>query len=203
MSLDTFANLKTAIADHLGRSDLTSYIPDFITLAEARHKREIRIREMVTRSAITVNARQISLPTGFLEAKTFRLLTSPVTVLKPTNFDYMNQVRDETSGKPSYFVISNEIEFDKTPDSSYSGEIVYYKAFTALSDGATSNSLLTRAPDAYLYGALVASAPFLLDDARIQVWNNLYNLAVEGLAHANRQEGHVGPMISRPHGATP
>lgn len=203
MSLDTFANLKTAIAAHLDRDDLTSYIPDFITLAEARHKREIRIKEMLTRASLTVNARQISLPTRFLEAKTIRLLTNPVTILTNVNYHDMNRLRDETSGKPKYFTVSNEIEFDKTPDSSYSGEIVYYKAFAALSDSATSNDLLTRAPDAYLYGALVASAPFLMDDARIQVWNNMYNLAAEGLAHSNRQEGHVGPIISRPAGDTP
>lgn len=36
MALDSYANLQTSIANYLTRSDLTSYIPDFITLAEQR-----------------------------------------------------------------------------------------------------------------------------------------------------------------------
>ena len=111
--------------------------------------------------------------------------------------------RDSTTGKPSYFTVRNEIEFDKSPDSSYSGEIVYYKAETALSDANTSNNILSRAPDAYLYGALLASAPFLMNDERIAIWAGLYRETVEGLGKARRQERSVGPLISRVAGATP
>ena len=203
MSLDSFANLKASIADHLGRSNLTDFIPDFITIAEARHKREIRIREMLTRGSITVDARQISLPTGLLEAKSLKLLTSPVTLLKYKSQHELDLFRSESTGKPEYFTINNEIEFDIEPDSSYSGEILYYKAETALSDSNTSNNILSRAPDAYLYGALVASAPFLMNDERLTVWNELYNLAVTGLANSNKQDAISGPLVSRATGDNP
>lgn len=203
MSLDTFANLKTAIANHLDRDDLTSLIPDFITLAESRHKRDIRIKEMINRDAITVNARQISLPTGFLGSINFRLLTNPVTVLKYVNYHELNRVRDETTGKPEYFTIGNEIEFDHAPDSSYSGEIVYFKAETALSDGNTSNNILAAAPDAYLYGALTAAEPYLMNDERIPTWNSFYKNAVEGLNKQLEKGRRSGPLVSRPAGATP
>ena len=33
----------------------------------------------------------------------------------------------------------------------------------------------------YLYGALVSSAGYLVEDARIQTWGALYTQAVEGL----------------------
>ena len=85
MALDNYTNLKTAIADHLDRSDLTSSIDDFIDIAEARFKREIRIQEMLTRESIVVDDRYVDLPIGFLEAKTVRLLTNPVTVLEEVN----------------------------------------------------------------------------------------------------------------------
>lgn len=202
MSLDTFANLKTSIADHLDRDDLTSHIPDFITLAESRHKRDIRIREMITRSNLTVNARQISLPSGFLEPITFRLTTTPLTVLQYVNYHEMNRNYDNTTGKPSLFTISGEIEFDKSPDTFYTGEMVYYKAETALSDSNTSNNILAVAPDAYLYAALAAAAPFLMDDPRIPVWNSFYKNAVDGLNELNKTR-HSGPLVSRPAGATP
>jgi len=38
----TFDELKTNIADWLNRTDLTSVIPTFITLAEARLNRQLR-----------------------------------------------------------------------------------------------------------------------------------------------------------------
>ncbi len=203
MSLATFDDLKSSIANHLGRTDLVAFIPDFISLAEARHKRDIRIKEMLTRASITVDARQVALPTGFLEAKTLRLLTSPITMPKSVGIHELNRVRQESTGKPSYYSISSEIEFDVSPDSAYSGEIIYYKAETALSDENTTNNLLAYAPDAYLYASLTASAPFLMDDARITIWNELYKQAAGGLSQTNKQGANVGPLVSRVSGATP
>ena len=200
MSLDTYTNLKTEIANHLERDDLTSEIDTFIDLAEARHKREVRIREMITRSDITVDSRQISLPSGFLSMVSFRLLTDPVTVLQEINLYEMNRVRVATTGQPLYFSVTNEIEFDVTPDSSYSGEIIYYKEQTALSGSTASNDILSRAPDLYLYGALLAAEPFIGDDERIQVWNSLYTSALS----INRNDQKLaGPLVSRVVGRGP
>ena len=47
MSLSTYSDLQTSIANYLARSDLTSQIPDFITFAENRLRRELRIRQML------------------------------------------------------------------------------------------------------------------------------------------------------------
>lgn len=201
MALTTYDNLKTAIADHLDRDDLSSHIDDFIDLAEARHKREVRIREMITRSSLTVDSRYESLPTGYLEGISLRLLTSPVTVLTYVNPFEMTQRRSETTGKPTYFTSHTQLEFDKAADQSYSGEILFYKSLTALSASDTSNDLLTRAPDAYLYGALLASAPFLLNDERMKVWGSLYEQAVESVNALDRKT--IGPKIARAHGPCP
>lgn len=203
MALDSFANLKTAIADHLNKSNLTSYIPDFITLAESRHKRDIRIREMLERSALTIDSMYEDIPTGLLEALQIRLLTTPVTPVDFVSIESMTSLRRAGTGKPVKFTIHEQIEFDVSPDSSYSGEIIYYKALTPLSDAATSNALLVRAPDAYLYGALAASAPFLLNDERLPVWDALYKDAIAGLNQGRRQERSVGPLYARVYGPTP
>jgi len=42
MAISTYSELKTAVANWLDRSDLTDVIPDFITLAETRHKRDFK-----------------------------------------------------------------------------------------------------------------------------------------------------------------
>lgn len=45
-----------------------------------------------------------------------------------------------------------------------------FKSVTSLSVSNTSNWLLTAHPDAYLYGALLEAAPYLLDDSRLSMW---------------------------------
>ena len=80
MAIGTFAQLKTAAANWLDRSDLTDRIPEFISLAEARFNRLLRIRDMETVStAISTSAgtREYSLPTGFVQMKEFHLTTDP------------------------------------------------------------------------------------------------------------------------------
>ena len=202
MALDTYDSLKTAIADHLDRDDLTSHIPDFIRLAESRHRRDLRIREMITRETLTVNARQISLPTGCLQPIALRLMTNPVTVLRPVSYDRMAALYEQTSGKPKHYTISNDIEFDHVPDSTYTAEIVFYKQEDALSDSNASNNILEQVPDAYLYGALAASAPFLMDDNRVVLFNAFYQ---DALQQANRvsKTRVPGSLVSKPVGSTP
>lgn len=55
MALDTFAGLKATIADYLNRDDLTSVIPSFITIAEAKFNRKLRVRQMVKRATATLD----------------------------------------------------------------------------------------------------------------------------------------------------
>lgn len=199
MSLDTYSGLKTEIATYLDRDDIDT--DSLIDLAEARHARDIRIREMIVRATATVSARYLALPTGFLQMVTLRLLTDPAQTLGEVSLYEMTRQRLETTGKPKLYTVHEEIEFDRAPDADYTAEMVYYGKLTALSDDNTSNALLSRAPDAYLYGALGAAAPLLGDDERLTVWAQLYQDAVASLNMMDRRR--AGPLIARVVGATP
>ena len=70
MALDSYTNLKTAIANFLARDDLTSEIDDFIDLTEADFNRRLRVRAMETvDSSFTIDAATEALPTGFLQVR--------------------------------------------------------------------------------------------------------------------------------------
>lgn len=203
MPLDSYANLKTALSDTLDRSDLSSYLDDFIDIAEAAFARDVRIREMIQREAITIDDRQEAVPAGVLEIISLRLLTTPVTVLQEVNLHEMNRNRQEITGKPSMYAIHEEIEFDVTPAESYSGEIIYYGAVTALSSGNTGNVWLTKIPDLYLYRSLMAAAPFLAGDERLTTWASLYKDGLAALKTRENSSRRVGPLVSRVAGAMP
>ena len=58
MSINTYDDLKTALASWLARDDLTEFIPDFITLFEASACRELRVRPAET-TATSVTASSV------------------------------------------------------------------------------------------------------------------------------------------------
>lgn len=56
MTISTYAELQTSVASWLHRADLTSQIPDFITLAESKLNRKLRLRAQETTATGTVSA---------------------------------------------------------------------------------------------------------------------------------------------------
>ena len=83
MSLSTYSDLQTSIANYLARSDLTSQIPDFITFAENRLRRELRIRQMLksVTTATVSGDNTIEIPSDFLQARDFVVMTNPIQPL--------------------------------------------------------------------------------------------------------------------------
>jgi len=194
VSITTYSELKTAVANWLNRDDLTSVIPDFIALTEADMDRKIRHWRMEQRSTADIDARYTQLPSGFMEAVRFHLDVDerPIDLVTPVFMQKQRQSNSDTSGRPLYYsIIAGQIEVWPTPDSAYTGELYYYARTTPLDDSNTTNWILDYFPDAYLYGALVHSAPYLVDDQRTQVWASLYQNAIDGI-NANNEKAKFG-----------
>ena len=200
MALDTFDNLKSTISTYLNRSDLTANLADFIRLTEARLNRELRVREMVNTdtSITTVSGTQnYALPSGYLEATTVIFQSDPYCTLRfLSNSDFYNKYNSSQSrGKPTFFtIVGTDILLGVAPDTATTLQINYYKTLTALSDSNATNTILTNYPELYLYGALAESAPFIMQDERINTWGNLYK---EALKNANETSSR-GSTTSSP-----
>lgn len=202
MAVDTYSNLKTEIANHLDRDDIDGPIDTFIDLVESYHKREVRIRQMLTRANITVDQRYVALPSGLLEVKLFRLLTDPVRLLEYLTPVELTRERIELDRRPRYFTIHDQFEFDAKPDDSYTGELVYYDTPTPLDSQNTTNVILDAAPELYLYGALALAEPYLANDERV-IWAQRYADARDKVNDLAIRQRHVGPLRARVVGATP
>lgn len=196
MAISTYSELKTAIANWLDRSDLTDIIPDFIALAETRHKRDFKIRRMETRvTANTIaDTEYYTLPDDYIAMRNIKLNTDTKTPLEFLTPEIMDRLQAGSSvGKPkAYSIKGNTIQLRPIPDGVYEIEIAYYKTFAALSDSNTTNDMLTHHPDAYLYGALVEAEPYLQNDKRLQVWAGLYDRAKEDIIKSNERDRHSG-----------
>lgn len=187
------------MADWLNRSDLTSAITDFVSLAEAQMERDLRTRQMIVRANATVNTEYSALPDDYLEAKSFKLTgTNPISPLVFQSINAMDdlQVSYTSSGQPKYFcVIGGQIRVLPVPDTSYVSELIYYAKLSKLSNSNTTNWLLTLSPDVYLYGSLLQAAPYLQDDARIQVWAGLYQKGIDALNLSDERGSMTGGAL--------
>jgi hypothetical protein len=199
--MDTYAELKSTIADYLNRDDLTSVIPTFIKLAESKFNRKLRVRQMVKRATAQIETAFFAYPSDWLENKEFQLNTNPITKLEFITESYGNELRANrfiSAGKPQYYtVVGSQLEFIPTPDTTYDGELTYYAKIPALSDSNTSNWLLAYAPDLYLYGALVEAEPYLKNDERLSVWGELYLRVIADIEVADERASVASTPLVR------
>ena len=207
MALSTYSQLKSSIANFLNRSDLTTEIQDdFIKLTEADFNAKLRIRQMEQQDDITIDAEQVTVPTGFLAVRSFFILQSstkfPLEYITPHNmFEIKGGSR---TGRPRAYTLEsdNEVEkfrFGPSPDTSYTGKLSYYKAISALSDTNTSNYILAKHPAIYLYGSLYHAANFLggIEPNQLQNWLGMYSSALERCENNDRQDTYGGAPVQQ------
>jgi hypothetical protein len=180
LSLDTYVNLKLAVASALHRADLTSSIPDFITLCEDRLNKRLRVRGMESRVTASVTTEYVTLPTGFLSMKNFQLNTTPRTPLNYATPDYLDfRYPDNTvTGTPKvYTFVGGQIELAPVPDTTYTLELDFYKKLDIATD--STNWVLSNAPRAYYYGSLMEAALFMKDEKRAANWAQYFEKALQ------------------------
>ena len=196
MALSTFSELKTTVANYLGRSDLTAQIPDFIRMAEDRLRRELRVRQMlkVVTAPTTAGDATVSIPADFLQIRDIHVTGNPVYTLEymsPSSF-YRN-ARSVESGVPvNYTLLASEFIFAPQPDAAYSLKMLYYAKPDYLSDSNTSNVFLANFPDALLYGALGEAEPYLMNDARTTTWAALYDRSIANINVSDEGAEYAG-----------
>ena len=199
MAIGTYAELQIAVANWLDREDLTDRIPEFITLAEARMNRMLRLRLMENKyTASTVAAqRNYALPTGYVQMRNFQINVTPVRPLQYVTPEVYDRIwGGSSSGTPEvYTIIANEIQLGPKPDSIMTMEMLFYKRITALSGSNTTEQMLTENPDVYLYGALMEAEPFVMNDERMGLWAQGFAQAIQALQEQDNKDRHSGSAL--------
>lgn len=146
----SYAQLQTDVANWMHRSDLTSVIPSFISMAEedifVTHQSPLRVREMETEVLLTPTSLAVDLPTDFLEARYIKLDNSTRTII------YYIPPAKWSSNSAGYFtIVDGQI---KLP-TGVSGDIylVYYAKPDPLATTST-NDVFEKYGTAYLNAAL-------------------------------------------------
>lgn len=174
MAITTYSELKTAVADWLNRADLTAVIPDFITLAEAQLNRQLRTHDMIGRATATVEEDYFSVPSDWLETLTLVNNATKTFPMEYVDYQHLNGLKALSLTGDSRFYTMVDGKFLIYPaasaDAPVNLELTYFKKISSLSDSNTSNWLLTKSPDLYLYMTLLQAEPYLKNDDRLGMW---------------------------------
>ncbi len=171
MAITTYTELQTAITRWLGgRTDLTTYYPDWITLFEAVANRRLRQSDQQTvTSGIVSTTGFISFPSDFLaiiEIKDSSGQNPPL--------EYRDEVWLDTafptfpSGTPQFYMMVAGGAAIYPANDSLTYNLIYYAEIPPLATN-TSNWLLSAHPDLYLFGALTEAHTFLADMGQLQL----------------------------------
>lgn len=181
MAISTFAELRTAVAGWLNRTDLTATIPDFVLLAEADIRNDVRVRAMEQLTSGTLTGETLSAPERFLDARRFIVSGAKREYRTPEQYADIGRAGASLSvfthiGQSLYVLNGNDGD-DYT--------LLYNQSFAALDSDDDTNWLLTNAPDVYLWGACKYGAMWLKDKEQEMTFEGRYSAAV---ARVNARE---------------
>lgn len=186
--LDNYQSLIDTVADYLNRSDLVQSIPTFIRMAEADFDRRVRHPLMMKNVAAKVVESYVPLPDDLVEIYTIDI---PGTARREIRFvpaaEFQRLSHSIRGGNVTYCTVeNNQINFLAAPPTNgVSVNLHYYAAIPRLGPDISSNWLLRKWPDAYLYGTLLQSAPYTGDDTNLAQWAQILSGLMDSLRKAN------------------
>lgn len=199
--ITTYSSLLTAVTDALARSNLSSFAPNFVQAWEVSFYRDpLNFGTWMETSGTigTIASSVVVVPSDYLGLKNAYVNGSPSTRLDRKSLTQIHgrYPRGGDTARPIWIARdgSNFI-FGPEPDSAYTIKGTYWARPTNLrsvASDAIGAWLILYAPDLPFYGALLQSAPFLKNDERIQVWQLMYNMALDSYRALFREEDFSG-----------
>lgn len=207
--LTTYSGLCAAVADYLGRDDLTAQIKTFIRLAERRMNRELRLRVMERRAETDVPAGQAAVPLPwrredgnwdvFMEMRDLVWVSADGMSRNLTYAPPDEYAVSRSSGLPcQYTIIGRDLFLLPAPDADGKLLLTYYAEIPPLSDSQPDNTVLLTAPDMYLYAALLESVPFTRGSVPVEVWSQYYAAAKNKLEAAEQRARFTSNLTMKP-----
>ena len=190
----TFTTLKEDVQRYLERgasaaTDPTVFaqIPRLINLAERRIARELKIQGFIVAVTDTMIVGQsvYAKPDRWRETISINFgagaSLNQRTTLFPRSYEYARTYwPDESQTDTPLFYADYDYTHwlvTPTPDAAYPFEVLYYQLPPLLDEGTQSNWVTEYAPELILYATLLEATPFLKNDERIPVWQQMYDRA--------------------------
>lgn len=199
MALANYTDLLAAVAAWAHRNDLTAVIPDFVTMAEARISRDLRLRKQITTTTLvtTAGVRGVAIPADWLEFENVSAATVPERQLSYVNVEHLDSrfPSGGRTGSPSVYTIEGDgLLFGPVPDSAYTINILYYARFPSLITAST-NWLMTNHPNIYLFATLAEAMFYTQNMEQLQAYTQRYQGELSQLQAMDDRSTHSGSAL--------
>lgn len=180
-----YTTLQSDIASYLDRTDLTSRIQEFISLAEHRLMHDLKFRgvEKAGTVSLTSGSTTVTPPPRFRSIIVLERADGTPIKYRPISFieQYLSSLTTATGAPIYYSLFDDTIYVAPTADANYTLPIKYYEEIEPLAT-ATTNYFTDETPQLLLYATLLEAAPFLHNDERIPVWQDRYDRFMQSVA---------------------
>lgn len=193
MAIATYAQLRTAVAGWINRTDLTAVIPDFVLLAEASIRRDIRARDQLTNYTATLTTEAATLPADLLEIRNVKSTVCGYPKVLEFVAESIYDSQPEAAEATFFTVDGNTIKVQGGSEC----VINYWAKYDAFSADADTNWLLTNSPDVYLFASLVEANDYLRDDVARDRCMDRYKRAAAEFNANEKKALFAGPMRVR------
>jgi len=190
----TYDSLVSDVMSYLERSDAQTLakVPTFINLAESIISDELKIlgQQQAVIANMTIGDPLIAKPARWRKTTSVNItIAGEKQPLLLRKYEYLRNYwpNQLIHGAPKYY---GDYNFNNwlvvpTPDLAYQFEVLYYEKVQPLDAANQVNFWTENAPQAMLYGTLLQAMPFLKNDSRVQLWQALYDRAVQTLKLEN------------------
>lgn len=195
MALTTYAELKTQIAINLNvdASGISTFVDDYINIAEKKIWHDLRIKEMEQSLSATISSDVVLLPSDFIDLK-FAYFTDSSNQdfwlqYRQAEFITRNFLRDFPRSKPEYIATEGQkFIFGPLPDqSNYILRGIYYRRLSQLNSTSVTDTVFQKYPEMYLWKTCAMLERVLGRESRVMVWDSLYNDFKMSLNQENKQ----------------
>lgn len=193
MTLTTYAGLREAVGAWMNRADLTTRIPDFIAMVEAKLNRTLE--DNVNMSALTTLRFTSNSKTPPDDLHSIKALSYSSGIGGRLQFIPIAQfdALPTQTGTPRLFTRkAGKIYIWPTPGSETVLNLSYRIKLDAANLG--PNWLLEGNPDVYLFGALLEASSFMLEDERVPMWRERYETAISEINKESISNAYSGPL---------
>ena len=194
-AFNDYLDLRVAVAEHVGNRNISDVMSRLTQQAEARLNQKLRHRDQITSGTLTFASGTASLPADFLELISvfglygYAMSSGSLADTHRSGSEYWRYSVDGTG------IIIYGVDGDR--------DIRYFARIPTLTtSSSTTNWLLQKYPNVYLYAVAVEAAKFLRDTGLAQTTEVLLNQALSEMKidddRARWSNGTVRPQMVTP-----
>jgi hypothetical protein len=202
--ITSYSTLKTEAGAYYGnRSDLTAKWGGFIQLCEAEMNRILRVNPQHGVSTLTAASSVLTMASDAAKPRTIRQTETNKPKILWTDIatieNYLSEISE--TGNPEWAAeIDGTIYLAPAPSDGVTFRVTYLKKVPALSDSATTNWMLLRHPDIYLFGTLAQAAVYDHDDQARANYEQKFQLGLASVLKSEREDKWGERLEMQPNG---